>query len=659
MNAPTATPATIYDDSDEHLAGGLAVRDATLVEPDAATDLHAVLKRHFGYDTFRPLQDEIIADTLANRDVLVLMPTGGGKSLCYQLPALVRPGLTVVVSPLIALMKDQVDSLRRHGVPAALLNSTLDQQELRDVVRGLRGGRFRLLYVAPERLMKPGFLAEMVPWKPALFAIDEAHCISEWGHDFRPEYRQMADLRLRFPEVPMMALTATATERVRADIVAQLGLRDPGIYVASFNRPNLHYTVEPKARPKERLVRFLRERLGQAGIVYCGTRRGTEALAEKLRGEGFKAVPYHAGMELRDRARNQEAFLHDRVNIICATIAFGMGVNKPNIRFVVHYDLPKNIESYYQETGRAGRDGDPADCLLLFGRNDLINHERRIDEKSTRHEQEIARQQLEAMTAFAESKSCRRRELLAYFGETFGTARCEACDNCTGRSGVGAQTSGGKAPTDPGPTEDRTQDARRFLACLDEIIRTSFSVGVGWVAEVLTGSTSDRLMRHRHDQLKAFGRGRSVSKTVWSEIGRELLRRGFLERSADKHQVLQITAAGRDFALGRTEATVEIRKARNAAPDRYDETLFGRLRQLRRRIADERSAPAFVVFSDLALQQMAREYPVSPEFFIRISGVGAKKLEELGELFMKEIADHVESNGRQGFAAVPGGPTLA
>ena len=650
MAPPIAIPAASHDPADEHSqeVSASAVRDAGLVEPEAATDLDVLLKRYFGYDSFRPLQEQIIGDSLANRDVLALMPTGGGKSLCYQLPALVRPGLTIVVSPLIALMKDQVDSLRRLGVAAALLNSTLDQQQSQDVVQGLRGGRFRLLYVAPERLMKPGFLANIAAWKPALFAIDEAHCISEWGHDFRPEYRQMADLRLRFPGVSMMALTATATERVRADIVAQLGLRDAGIYVASFNRPNLHYIVEPKARPKERLMQFLRERPGQAGIVYCGTRRGTEALAKNLRDDGFKAAPYHAGMDLPDRARNQEAFLQDRVNIICATIAFGMGVNKPNIRFVVHYDLPKNIESYYQETGRAGRDGDPADCLLLFGRNDLINHERRIDEKSTRHEQEIARRQLEAMTAFAESKRCRRRELLAYFGEMYGASKCGACDNCTGRSSAAADTPRRDKTASPtGPTEDRTQDARRFLACLDEIIRiSSFSVGVGHVADVLAGSTTEKVMRHRHDQLNTFGRGRSVSKAVWSEIGKELLGRGFLERSTDKFQVLEITAAGRDFALGRTDALVDVTQTGNYPVDGYDTALFDRLSALRRKLVDEKGVPAYMIFNDRTLRLMAKHQPTTPEAFLAISGVGEQKLRDLGPDFMREITLYMHATAR-------------
>ncbi len=652
MNATITATAPIYVPAAEHSApaAGTALRDAALVGANA--DIHVVLKRHFGCDSFRPLQEEIIRDALANRDVLVLMPTGGGKSLCYQLPALVRPGLTVVVSPLIALMKDQVDSLRRHGVPAAVLNSTLDYRQLHDVTAGLREGRFRLLYVAPERLMKPGFLAEVAGWRPALFAIDEAHCISEWGHDFRPEYRQMAELRLRFPDVPMMALTATATERVRADIAAQLGLRDPGVYVASFNRPNLRYIVEPKVRPKERLVQFLRERPGQAGIVYCGSRRGTETLAEKLRSDGFKAAAYHAGMELRDRARNQEAFLHDRVSVICATIAFGMGVNKPNIRFVVHYDLPKNIESYYQETGRAGRDGDPADCLLLFGKHDLMTHERRIEEKESAHEQEIARQQLEAIVDFAESKKCRRRALLAYFSEGFPGGGCGACDNCAGSAQTAVslpdpvQASASAGPGQrAGVTEDRTQDARRFLACLDEITRESFAVGAAWVADVLTGSANGKIAKHGHDRLRAFGRGRSVGKTDWMEIGKELVRLGFLERT--EHNALTITRAGREFALGEAGVAVVVAGLRPGAEGTYDKTLFDRLRVLRKELVNERKVPAYMIFTDRTLRQMASDYPQTPEAFLRISGVGQAKLRDLGGRFMDEVTSHVKAKGKQ------------
>jgi ATP-dependent DNA helicase RecQ len=622
---------------------------------ESALELKRLLEQHFGYRSFRPLQEKIIEDTLAGRDVLALMPTGGGKSLCYQLPALVRPGLTVVVSPLIALMKDQVDALRRQGIPAALMNSTLDAAQLRQVTDGLRSGQYRLLYVAPERLMKFGFLNEIASWKPALFAIDEAHCISDWGHDFRPEYRQLRELRLRFPDVPVMALTATATERVRTDIVAQLGLRDAGIYVASFNRPNLHYVVERKKKSFERLVTFARRHPGESGIVYCGTRAGTENLAARLRAAGFKAAAYHAGMDAPDRATTQEDFLEDRVDIICATIAFGMGVDKPDIRFVVHYDLPKNIESYYQETGRAGRDGDPAECLLLFGKSDLIQHERRIDEKESAHEREIARQQLEGMVAFGESAKCRRKLLLAYFGEESDYENCGGCDNCL-REGR-TETFGG-SPEDAADRVDRTQDARRFIACLDQITRESFPVGATWVVDVLTGSSNEKIGRHGHNRLEAFGRGKSVNKADWNEVGRELVNLGFLERT--EHNALRITPSGRQFALGRTDHAVAITSSRSAPSSvragkasyegTYDDQLFERLRALRRRITDEQQAPAFTVFSDAALRGMSREYPETEAAFLRISGVGEAKLQTYGETFMREIREHVRTEGRRELA---------
>jgi ATP-dependent DNA helicase RecQ len=636
-------------------SGSPSIRDALIADPTPG--LAAVLERYFGFRAFRPLQEQIVEDALAGRDVLALMPTGGGKSLCYQLPALVRPGLTVVVSPLIALMKDQVDFLRSRRVPAAVLNSTIAPQQMQSVIDSLQRGAVRLLYVAPERLMQPQFLDRLARWNVAMFAIDEAHCISDWGHDFRPEYRQLRELRLRFPSVPMMALTATATDRVRADIVAQLGLRDPGVYVASFNRPNLHYRIEPKKAPYERLLALLRGRKGQSGIVYCHTRRQTESLAEKLVRDGLRAVPYHAGLEQPVRARHQDVFLRDQVQIVCATIAFGMGVNKPNIRFVVHYDLPKNIESYYQETGRAGRDGEPAECLLLFGKADVINHERRADEKQTAREQAVARAALEALVKFAESRRCRRRELLAYFGEDYGDEKCDACDNCRGtstsQSASGGPVRAGALPhaQETGPAEDRTDDARRFLACLDEILENSrFSVGITHVTEVLFGSASARLQKFGHDQLKTYGSGKRLSKPEWVHIGKELVRLGYLRQSQDGLPVLAISERGRDLLGGGGPAVMIASRQAPPAAGEGDTELFARLKRLRKDLADKQGAPAFVIFSDAALQQMSRSYPTTPEAFLRISGVGQRKLDELGPIFLREIAEHLASNPRRSFA---------
>ena len=415
--------------------------------------LLSLLKQYFGFTSFRPLQEEIIRDSLAGKDVFALLPTGGGKSLCFQLPAMTRSGLTVVVSPLIALMKDQVDAMQAGGIPATFLNSSLAQNESRARLRGLHNGEFRLLYVAPERLMLSGFLSDLQRWNVRLLAVDEAHCISEWGHDFRPEYRQLAELRKLFPETPMMALTATATGRVRADIIKLLKLREPRCYVASFNRPNLTYRVLAKNKPYDQVLEFVRARPKESGIVYCQSRKTAESVALRLNEDGVKAKPYHAGLTPKERSEHQELFLRDDVRVICATIAFGMGINKPNVRFVLHYDLPKNIEGYYQETGRAGRDGLPGECVLLFSAGDVIKQTRFIDEKPDPKEQQIAREQLQKMVHYAECAGCRRRELLAYFGEDWsaglrhgesahshyavpeaGVPNCGACDNCFRRA---------------------------------------------------------------------------------------------------------------------------------------------------------------------------------------------------------------------------------
>jgi len=657
----------MYDTTDSTCSLGAttpatAIRDAALVEPTA--DLAAVLQRYFGFSSLRPLQEQIVADCLAGRDVLVLMPTGGGKSLCYQLPALVRPGLTVVISPLIALMKDQVDFLRGRGIAAAVINSAQPPGQTQRVLEGLERGAYRLLYVAPERLMQQGFLQLMSRWNVSLLAIDEAHCISDWGHDFRPEYRQLREIRLRFPDIPLMALTATATDRVRVDIVAQLGLRDPGIYVAGFNRPNLIYRVEPKSASYQRLLTFLGERRGQGGIVYCFTRRATERLAERLSADGFKAVPYHAGLEQPVRARHQDMFLRDEVQVVCATIAFGMGVNKANIRFVVHYDLPKNIESYYQETGRAGRDGDPAECLMLFSQGDVISHERRIDEKTSAKERDIARKQLHSLVAFARSTGCRRHTLLAYFGDRPESANCGGCDNCLGET-TPPRTVGqdpgldrrapAPAPVTAGPLEDRTEDAQRFLACLDDIVSQSrFNVGITHVADVLFGSVSAKVMRFAHENLKTYGSGKLNSKPEWTHVGKELVRLGYLRQARDGLPVLSITDSGRTVLAG--QGSVAMPAPVQPSSGEHDAAPFARLRGLRTRLAAEQGAPAFVIFTDAALQQMSRAYPTTPDAFRQISGVGQRKLSELGPAFMREIEEHLKSNARATFGQTEAQP---
>ena len=600
-------------------------------------NLPGALKQYFGYDAFRPLQEEIIADALAGRDVFALMPTGGGKSLCFQLPALLRDGLTIVLSPLISLMKDQVDALQASGIAATFLNSTLDGNEARARLRGLYGGDYRLLYVAPERLMLESFLEKAKQWNVSQIAIDEAHCISEWGHDFRPEYRELAKLRTHFPEVPIMALTATATERVRADILKQLKLRDPRCYVASFNRPNLSYRVVPKAKPYEQVLALIRSRPNESGIVYCASRKTADSLAAKLNVDGIKAKPYHAGLETADRAGHQDSFLRDDARVITATIAFGMGINKPNVRFVVHHDLPKNIESYYQETGRAGRDGLPSDCVLLFSAGDVMKQRRFIDEKSE-HEQRVAHEQLRAMVAYAETRECRRATLLRYFGEEFGPS-CDGCDNCL----------------NPRETFDGTVHAQKFLSCVHRIqAKSGFGFGLNHIVEVLTGGNTEAIRQRGHDQLSTFGIGQDMNRNAWQSIGRELLRLGLLAAAPGKFATLQLTDAGMAALRERKPITltkpvdVEERKRskHRAGEIECDEALFERLRVLRRRFADERDVPAYVIFSDVSLREMARDYPTTPAAFGRIPGVGQQKLRDFGEPFTAAIADYLATHSR-------------
>ena len=600
-----------------------------------------LLKKYFGFTSFRPLQEEIIRDTLAGKDVFAVLPTGGGKSLCFQLPALVRPGLTVVVSPLIALMKDQVDALQAAGVAATFLNSSLATEESRARLRKLHNGEFRLLYVAPERLLLSGFLDDLKRWNVNAFAIDEAHCISEWGHDFRPEYRQIASLRGRFPDVPMMALTATATERVRADIIGQLHLREPACYTASFNRPNLTYRISAKSGAYGQITDFISARKGESGIIYCQARKTAESLASKLNADGVRAAAYHAGMEADERSRSQEAFLRDEVRVVCATIAFGMGINKPNVRFVIHYDLPKNIEGYYQETGRAGRDGLPSECLLLFSPGDRVKYGRFIDEMTNPKEREIARAQLEQIVHYAECASCRRAFLLNYFGEQYG-GDCDACDNCLS----------------PRQTFDGTIAAQKFLSCVYRVREKSgFGVGIQHVVEVLCGAETERIRKWEHHTLSTYNIGGEHTRAEWSAIGRELVRLGFLRQDAEKFNVADLTAEGRaalksrqKITLTRAVAAPEGASKHRAGEIDCDEVLFERLRQLRKRLADERGVPPYIVFSDVSLRQMARHYPQDEKAFSRISGVGEKKLAEFGAVFMSEIAAHLQTNARQVFA---------
>jgi len=605
----------------------------------AAIDLEALLKRHFGYDAFRPLQREIIESLLDQRDVLAILPTGAGKSLCYQLPALAGEGLTLVVSPLIALMKDQVDQLQAAGVTATFLNSTLDHSEASRRLDGLRSGEYKLLYVAPERVMTPDFAPSLRDWNVAALAVDEAHCISEWGHDFRPEYRRLRELREWLPDVPVIALTATATPRVREDIARQLELREPASFLASFNRPNLNYFVEPKQRATRQVVEFIRKRPNDSGIVYCQSRKRTEEIAAELRQAGVAAACYHAGMEGDARARAQEAFLRDEARVVCATIAFGMGINKPDVRFVIHADLPKNVEGYYQETGRAGRDGLPADCLLLYSRGDVVKYLRFLDENPDEKSRETGRRQLDQMTNFAESTACRRVDLLDYFGESWPQENCRGCDNCL----------------NPRETWDATTDAQMLMSCAIRVRQASgYDFGLRHLADILIGSRAEKILRLGHDKLSTYNLGKGRSAAQWMEIGRQLQRLGLLTAGDGDRPTCTITPAGVEalksratITLTRLMSTEKKPAAIRAGDIPCDVGLFEKLRTLRKQLADEAGVPPYIVFTDVTLRHMAREYPQTLQAMSAIPGIGERKLADYGGLFMAVVMGWVDSGNEK------------
>ncbi len=602
------------------------------------------LKSTFGYDSFRPLQREIIEASLSSRDVVAILPTGAGKSICYQLPALLRGGLTLVVSPLIALMKDQVDALLAAGVKATYLNSSLPSDEVARRRGLLDSGHFKLLYAAPERIMTHGFAADLRRWNVAAVAVDEAHCISEWGHDFRPEYRQLSSLRAALPDIPFIAMTATATPDVRRDIADQLKISAPAIFQASFNRPNLRYAVAPKAGGTSQVVDFVTGRKGESGIVYCRSRQRAEDVSAALVRAGLSALPYHAGLDAATRERNQEAFIHDEVRVICATVAFGMGIDKPDVRYVVHADMPKHIEGYYQETGRAGRDGLPSECLLLFSPADMqqyIHFMKDLSEDAAR----IARRQLAGMTDFAESEECRRRELLGWFGETWPHDTCGACDNCE----------------NPSETFDGTIAAQKLMSCIIRIEQHSRrSAGLRHVADVLRGSKSEKVMSLGHHTLSTYDIGGEFPRPVWMSIGRQLIRSGHISTSDDQWQTVSITPKGREalskrspFVLHRP-ITSDISRARKSDGEiPCDDGLFQVLRALRKTEADTRGVPPYIVFGDAALRHMARLYPCDEEAFLKVPGVGRQKLADYGAIFIGAISSWLKTHTRREFSSLP------
>jgi ATP-dependent DNA helicase RecQ len=619
-------------------------------------ELQAELKRIFGFDEFRAGQEAVVRDALAGRDVLALMPTGGGKSLCFQLPALLRPGVTLVVSPLIALMQDQVRLLRDNDIPASYINSSLEPLEMSRRTAALLRGDYKLFYLAPERLLLPEFLEgplRAVSQGPGIsaFVIDEAHCVSEWGHDFRREYRQLSALRRRHPQIPMLAFTATATPRVRTDIVAQLALRDPALHVSSFNRPNLFYQV--RAKTKQTYAELLAQaRGGGAGIVYCLSRRRVDELALQLQNDGIQARPYHAGLDADVRRSNQEAFIRDDVQAIVATIAFGMGINKPDVRWVAHYDLPKTLEGYYQESGRAGRDGDPARCTLYFGASDIRTADFLIQQKidpdtgaALEEEQRIARQQLRQVLDYAESTECRRAVQLRYLGENF-PAPCAACDNCC----------------EPRTLQDWTTEARQFMSCIARLAQRRQRFGAAQIIDILRGARSERVLSRGHDTLSVYGIGKQRSVDEWRSVARALLHQGLIDETQDGYPVLSLNA--QSGPVLRQELDVRIAApakrsrtragsgtaadsaagagagTRAAAASPQSSALFERLRALRKRLADEHGLPPYVVFHDATLREMAERRPLTLNQFAELSGVGQAKLARYGDQFIAVVREH-------------------
>jgi ATP-dependent DNA helicase RecQ len=605
-----------------------------MISPENLRSPASILKNTFGYDAFRPLQEEVIENVMARRDSLAVMPTGGGKSLCYQIPSLLLDGLTVVVSPLISLMKDQVEQLRAVGVPAVFLNSSLSPQEYQQNMEYVRRGKVKLLYVAPETLLTQRILSLLTSVKVDLLTIDEAHCISEWGHDFRPEYRQIVEVRKRFPQAVCLALTATATARVRLDIRTTLKFATTNEFVASFNRENLYIEVLPKREPVAQTIQTLNRHKDQSGIIYCFSRKQVDDLAAYLLSKGYSVRPYHAGLEDSVRRRNQEDFIRDNVQIIVATIAFGMGINKPNVRFVIHYDLPKSIEGYYQEIGRAGRDGLPAHCTLLYSYSDAAKLNYFIEQK-TGNAKQVAIQHLNAIVRYAEDETtCRRRPLLNYFGEATDLMNCSNCDNCT------------SAPTD---LVDISAYAKKFIAGVKQV---NEKFGAGHITDILLGSRNEKVLRWAHEKLSTYGTGVEINQKQWMHIARQLLTMGYLKQVGE-YQTLGVTAKGIEVLNGRVhvmgvllEAKERVKKEEKKKSElEYNSALFALLRQKRKEMADQAGVPPYVIFSDRTLIEMAAYYPQSKAGLLTISGVGQAKLNRYGEAFLEIIKPYCEKHG--------------
>jgi ATP-dependent DNA helicase RecQ len=599
-----------------------------------ARDLARALKQHFGFSGFRPHQREIIEAILQGRDVFAALPTGGGKSLCYQLPAVMRDGLTLVVSPLISLMKDQVDAAREGGIPAVLLNSTLTSDEAKETWRALGAGGVRLLYASPERLSIPAFRAALSRFGLGLIAVDEAHCISEWGHEFRPDYRTLGLLRTEFPGVPISAFTATATPPVQADIVRLLGLKEPFLVRASFDRPEIFYRVRGREGDgDEQVLQFIRRHEGQPGIVYRGTRKSVERTAAYLAARKIDAAPYHAGLEDARRRSSQEAFVRDEVTVVVATIAFGMGIDKPNVRWVVHADLPRSVEGYYQETGRAARDGEPADALLLYGPGDIAATRWHIERMENPDERERAEIRLREILRYAETSTCRRTQLLAHFAEQH-PGNCARCDVCAGEV----------------EREDLTDAAQKVLSAA---VRTGERFGAHHLVDILTATSTDKVRERGHDELPTWGIGRGHDRNWWLGLVRELDAAAFLVRGDGRTAGYSLTGKGRLLLQGKqtflgTRSSREISDARPALTEQPAEPaldgpaqdgLFQSLKAVRRRLAEGRRLPPYVIFSDKTLRAMARNRPTDSAGLLRCPGVGEAKLDAYGKIFLEAIRE--------------------